>query len=845
MGSTFYFGRRVTTTDTDMGTIAPGGQRAYVPNRLTQTIIAYRMEMLGGKSAGFSAPRSRMGIGLSLDGGTPDNLLAVTSEFSPTADMTSGSNGTVYGANLTAPLLMRPDDYALVMTSRSASLEHAMRSAAGITANNEKFYYKTGLSSTFPTNPITGNPTTEGHMDLWVVAVTNTAPATPIDRVPVGDLVSTDLTPQLQSRFSDAEQTLPNGVTYDYLNQVQIAVRRKSDGVSFWNITYNATSTERDASFADIQYAGTALVAGVEYEWQTRHSDRAGAWSPWSTWLTFRVASAGSVARPSAPSGRVNTLNGTALNMSALWTHAGGLSTNAVQARLKNAEGSILKTSAEIARTVANNGTISITWSESAFGTLTAGTKYFIEIRGRDTGNIWSPWSASQAFNTDARPTTPTGLSPANGAIVTGLPLLTALTSDADDATSGLRMTFEITRSDATKVTVTGTYNATTKRHEYRVTSTDLPSFQIFSVRAFADDTFLASSWSTANSITYAQGPVVTVTEPALNATIVTSTPRISWTTSEQVQAVVRLYQQGSNRLLLTQTFNDTTTRSTVIPPTYLYNGVGYYVTVTVTDTLNLVGHSEAHTFTLQYPALEQVSGFVAYPRFIGHDAVASAIELNWDRTAYAASQFEGYDIFRVPVTGTDDPEEGTVFLRRIMSPMQNSFVDYHPRSGVGYEYVIRQNIRMGSDLLVSPDSVGQAQINLEGIVLAAALVPDTYRIDLRFLGSGSGPDHELKMDQRQKVPIGARHGRTIRSRFRSWEDGGRFNVISDQFATAEQRITRIREAIANGKTFSYRDDKKRKRWVTITAYKEFDFRERYEVDIQVREEHFVEGENL
>ncbi len=50
MGSTIYYGRRVTTTDIDSA-ILYDSQRAYVPDELSQTMIAYAMGWLGGRSS--------------------------------------------------------------------------------------------------------------------------------------------------------------------------------------------------------------------------------------------------------------------------------------------------------------------------------------------------------------------------------------------------------------------------------------------------------------------------------------------------------------------------------------------------------------------------------------------------------------------------------------------------------------------------------------------------------------------------------------------------------------------------------------------------------------------------
>src|SRR5690606_24153357 len=268
--------------------------------------------------------------------------------------------------------------YAIGFTAQNGQVGYSMHQAANVNAANRNFYWKGGLATTVPTNPVGGSPSYEGQMSLWVVSEVNEPPSTPIYREPHGVLNTGDMTPQFESDFNDPNKTLPDGRPFDYLNTVQLTVRRVSDKVVMWNKTYTATEEERNNHRQSIAYAGTPLVAGVPYEWQIRHSDRAGAWSPWSSWLEFTISPAGFVATPSSPTGKITT--STPGPFLATWTHQNGLSTNRVRIRFL-INGTVIHTSGELTKTVAPGGQISISWAEAGSSNLQWGTEYQYQIQ--------------------------------------------------------------------------------------------------------------------------------------------------------------------------------------------------------------------------------------------------------------------------------------------------------------------------------------------------------------------------------------------------------------------------------------------------------------------------------
>lgn len=848
MGSTYIFGRQVTTTDVGYGIVGGNRQRFYTPNALTTTIIAYRMGFYGGRDYydGSSVnPSVRLAVARATSGGTPDDLLAVTGIIVPTSDMSYGGDGTYLEAALEAPVLMTPGTYSLGLATSSPGVAHGMVSAASISATNENFYDKSGLAAgTRPTDPVGGSASNQGHMSVCLVGITNTAPAKPSSLSPSGNQVDGDFTPQMQATFSDAEITLPGGVAWDYVASARIQVQTLNGATTLWDHTYTPSATERNNKRTNITYAGSALSAGVTYRWRILHSDRAGA-STWSDWVTFDINPGGSVGVPTAPTGKQLTL--TPAGVTAKWTHAGSLAMNAARARLYK-DGVLQKTSGLVPKTAANGATFTLTWAELGFGSLAYGESYSVEVQGRDTGSVLSPYSGQKAFTVNARPTTPTNLSPSNGSTVTARPLLSGRTSDPDNTAAQLTMTVEITRADTTKVTKTAPYTSGTT-YAYQTTSTDLPAEQTFSYRMQSSDGTFTSEWSSPTTVIYGSGPSVTITGPLDGAVLTTSSPLILWSTTGQVSRRVEIWgtDDAGNSILVHNSGNETTSSNSYqVPAGILRNGKSYGVKVFVTNAVPLQGVSQVSSFSLAFVPPDAITGLAAYPIQIGSDRDPSAIQLDWDLTVYPQSQFIGYDVFRRALSGPYEPgEEQIVWLRRITSPLQTSFVDYHARSGVSWEYIVTQSIQQDLDVTSSVDATAQAQINLGDVVLVSAFSPTVYRSVLRYLAaSGEGMSYDLKQDQRQAIPVGARAGRTVRGAYQAWEMSGRFSMVTDNQMTADQRIKELRDAVVNGKTFSLRDHKNRKRWVTIVGYREQERGHYYEVDLQFREEDFEEGED-
>lgn len=465
-------GRYNTGSDPDAGIVSADTQRAFVIDPITQTLIVYSLGGHIGRATGTTVT-GRFGIGDVTSGNAPGDRLGYTSTFSASTAMSYGGDGAVYERDLTSPVLCQSGNaYSLVVTAPGASLYHGMiQAASNGSKDNQNFYDKTNTSS-IPTNPIGGSAHYEGWLTLWATGEVQVAPNVPTGIAPAGTLVSTDVTPQMVSSFSDDNENLPNGGTYDELTYVQIKVRRKSDSVSFWDSgALAATSTEKANRQANKTYAGTTLVPGVTYQQQVRHKDKAGSWSAYSVWVDFTINAGGTVVTTaSTPTGKQNSQ--TPGPFVAAWNHPNPLNTNAAIVRIRDASNNVLQTMSQASpyvTSVASGGNISVPWANTGFTALArGGNGYKWQMQARDTGNAWSPWSASVAFSVNATPNTPSSLSPTGSTAVTSAPKLSASVTDPDDIATAVTTTIQILRADGTSVTRTMTYNATTKKYEYQ-----------------------------------------------------------------------------------------------------------------------------------------------------------------------------------------------------------------------------------------------------------------------------------------------------------------------------------------------------------------------------------------
>lgn len=385
---------------------------------------------------------TRLQIGTVDDDLVPDQRMGYTNNFNVTAEGNDQYDTSPFTATFAAvDLAMSPSTAGVMIWNgknyymgptvdpSGAMLLFAMRQAALIDYPNEVMYCR-NLASATPPDPFNhSSASIEGILTCWADYDPNVAPNQPTSLSPSGFVSS--LTPTFTSDFVDGNENRGDRVL-----KYKIEVRQGSTtGTLKWNSMINANSSEQAASATSVAYGGTSLSAGLTYYWRITHYDMFGEPSTVSAWQSFTVNSGGAVATPTSPSGKQETLSPTPFQ--AVYTHGTPLSTNAVKVQIRNPNGSVVATSNYIAKVVANGGTISVTWAETAFpaGTLAWGRSYTAHILARDSSGLDTAWSAGLAFSTNAYPTVPTNLTPANNLPVSSYPKLEMIGTDPDDTT--------------------------------------------------------------------------------------------------------------------------------------------------------------------------------------------------------------------------------------------------------------------------------------------------------------------------------------------------------------------------------------------------------------------------
>lgn len=860
-----YYGRYHTLSRPDWGFIQPGQLRGVTYDSTSQHLWVYRFGLWGGKNTNESSANvsARMAL-YATDSLNPDDRLGYSTLFTVSTPMLDSVSGTSHTANVAAIDVDSPAgatfkaipissgyNYAIAVLGTGGYLSHGMIAAGSISADNERFYKRTGIGQPPPSDFGAYSSSNEGHATFWVEADANSAPTTPTFRTPNGSIVET--VPTFNAHFIDVDKDRG-----DYLNQYRIQVRRKSDGASFWNATFTATSAERTPDGSGIVemarvYGGTALVRGTAYEWRVQMSDHFGAWSPWSSWLEFTPTALGTITLNGDPTGKIETNQP---DFDGRWTHQTSQSMKRAQVRILNAAGNtVLQNGADfditdVPSSASPGALFTIDWADSGLSTLAWGTGYQYQIRGYD-GTQWSDWSSGRTFKTNAAPSIPTGLAPMNGIATSSYPMLTAKFSDADDTVATGLTGFARIKDDAGAVLFTRTMalNTTTGWWEYQTTGTDLATYAAYKWDAYSyDGTLYSGEKTTAGAalksaeatFVYAEGPTVTVTSPADGSTVTTSSIEVTWTTTNQAKYRVYVYEDNGTTIVYDSGVLNGATASHTIPTGYVVNNTNYDIVVWVEDTSPLTGQSMIIDVLVEYPPTDDVANFTVDAVNIGSDIWPSAVRLNWDQTTYATDVWQGYTITRTSGTGADAE---SVVLARITSPTQTSFTDYTPASGIEYTYTITQTIMTGLDFLTSEGVTGSASVSLGGVVLVSVTDPTVLRTNLRYTR-----EREFSRTTKESVygPLNRQKPTTVRARTYYKTVSFDVRLFVDRNSTAATRRAELEAIDEDGGTYCYRDNHGRKLFVTIPNVTITDqVPDWYTASIELREEYFVEGADV
>lgn len=706
------------------------------------------------------------------------------------ADNTGGTNNE---GDLAAPFL--------VLSGAEVFGEAHLSVAGGLGQDNSgaTMWFRSSVTGTPPNPSGYTSSSPQGQASIWLEAEDNVAPDTPVNRSP--STTQTTTTPTFGADFRDDNEVVGSFAVgdADKLKQYKIQLRLVGSGTNLWDATYTADPTEQAARRYTRIYAGAALSAGNSYEWRTQVSDQTGAWSAWSSWLSFAINAGGTVTLSGAPTGKITD---TTPDFAFSWTHGSALSTNAVQIQLLQG-GVVTKTSAIITKTVASGASGTITAAESGFGTLTRGQTYGYKVRGRDTGNLWSEYSAERSFSVNGLPNAPTNLSPANGAVVSALPLLKFKATDPDDAVATLTGQVRIKNSGGTLLqTRTAPYNAATGYFEYQTISADMAAPGTFRWDGRAIDAEGYGPYSSEYVVVYGTGPVFTITSPTHAQVLTTSTPTFTWSvTSGGPQAKVYViiatpsYINDDNVHFATNIAHGYPTNSAfastdaffTVPAGWLHEDVPYTAYIYLHNNLDLLGVVERE-FSIDYVPPASIAGFAASAELAegDPDGYPSAIFLTWEASAVDPDGFGGYVIDRYP--DGEGPDQAVVLgLFVLTSQGDVQARDHTAASGQPYRFTIRQLVTQGADETESVPVEAFATVTLAGVVLTDVAAPEERRALLRYVaGRGVRP-----VSDRTVVRTWAEKPTILEGETNYRELSGTFNFL---LRAEDDALTKMRE---------------------------------------------------
>lgn len=750
----------------------PYNYRAYIPDASKEsgwaTSLTFgRIGKLAGSNADFT------GIVLSTNP-NPAGIIETTAGQTTNVLMVDGNGGGSITANLLATFKVEPDDvYALAIIS-IAGVGLGMTGSGNIPGKQSYTFYSRDDGALPPADPMAYVfNSDEGWMAIALNYDLNQPPATPasfkINGVAGSGITVPDLTPTFDWLFSDPNETLSNGLAADYLNWVEYRVTRVSDNHQMYYYSQVGSDAERAARHITETYDGPALTTGIAYTVEARHSDRKGLFSPWTAKITF-TPGAGMVSVSGSglgtPNGKQDTL--TPGPFVAKWTHTGGLSTEAAQFWMLDANQKPIAgmQTGDRTKVVANNANISFTFAELTFPDLSLDTDYYWIVRGKASDHSYSGWSTPVKISIDHAPTIPSQLT--DDLATSARPDLKCVVVDSDDTVAtGLFVKCELINSSNV---VSGPYSmalvsgSTTQWH-LQTTSTHLPSFGTYTWRAYSGDGFALSGKKTGaesnavrsgpGTIYYSAGPSVAITAPTNGSTIDDATYTLAWTCATQAAYRITIYDltaPGSPLLLDTGSVVTTITGYTIPDGLLVAAPNDYRFHVQCADASALLGSDQVDV-TLAYTQPASPAGWFLSPVALdGDDGVngeASAV-----LGVYAKSTdplFNYYLITRQPSAGApDDPQQPAwlqnVKIRREYDINVTSFIDYTPASGMSYQYRAAVVTKTADGKThSSPYAVGQIKVTFSTTIIFDTTDPLGTRVVLPYRTGRSLPRFDDK----------------------------------------------------------------------------------------------------
>lgn len=826
------FGRGRSSSDADVGLTGgtnSNNQRASVmgvmPEHGWATGTGGRFGVVSGSAT------VRIGFGTVDGSGQPSTRVNYGAAFTVNNVAVDATTCQKYTSAMSFTQMWAGTTYYVCFAQTGAQLYHQMAQSANVSYTNEDMYFKS-TSSSIPTNPFAADSIgySEGIITIYIEYEPNVAPNTPSTGLAPTGFAST-LTPTFTANFVD-----DNTDVGDSLNQYQIEVRASSTtGVLKWSSgSIDATSGEQSSGAVSKVYGGATLVAGTTYYWKIRVSDQFNTWSNWSAWQSFTVNAGGTVSTPTAPTGIQQTV--TPGPFTATWSHGSALSTSNVEITLYNAAtgGTVLRGPKQVAKVVANGGTISLTWADTAFANLSPGVTYYTTIRAQDSGGLWSPPSARTAFSINAYPTVPALQSPADNAAIAFRPKLIAISTDADDTVAtGFAVSVRIKNSAGTVLftrAMTLNTGVTPNQWEYQTTSTDLASTGTYKWDAVATDGTFTTAYSAERTFIYGTGPVVTITAPTDGSTVTTNTPTITWTTTGQVKKQIIITNTLTGATVLDTGILTDAVASYTVPTGYLFNNTQYTFTVSITNSTPLTGSSLPTSFTVTYPAPATIANFIASPNVGG----ASAL-LTWEAPNDPPELFSEYTL-----TAKDLSTGVTDRIARLPSVAQTAFEYAFPKANTTYEFGISKTVYTGSlEKITSVPATSQVQVPFRFPCFTSVLDGGDSFVSLQLLTDFSADDNDdteyvqTWADAEPTAVVGPSQYQTISATFR---------LITDQYGSARDKYTALKALRDRRTLVCYRDDRSYKVFGYMTLRLQYAELDRLVIDVELTQVNYKEN---
>lgn len=320
---------------------------------------------------------------------------------------------------------------------------------------------------------------------------------------------------------------------------------------------------------------------------------------------------------------------------------------------------------------------------------------WYMRCREVDQYGQYGSYSATQSFTVAHAPTAaPT--SPLGNAAVLYASTTHFTWNFSDPAPSDAQTAYQIVieRNDSgALVADSGKVTTATTNANLAIPSTYKDITLRWKIRVWDGDN-VVGNYSPYQLFILSDNPIVTITGPTNGSTVTTGQPTVTWNNDgPTVQAYRRIvFRKAIGNVVIWDTGTvASSSRTYTTPQTILTNGVSYNVTVTVTDTLGMVGSSVSN-FTVTYASPDPVAYTVDASGFEDQGKIV----VDWS-TQIPDLLFVSWMVYRrLQGASTWD------LLTTIDDPTTVHYDDWMAASQATYEYAVTQTAARSGLILES-----------------------------------------------------------------------------------------------------------------------------------------------